>query len=409
MKIAFILSAFPVLSETFILNQITGLIDLGHDVKIFAHLAQRYGKVHKDVKTYHLLERVHYFNIPRSRLRRILQTIYLLVANFHRAPLAILKSLNIFKYGKYALSLNLFYFFLAFLKAGTSYDIVHCHFGQNGIIGIMLKDLGIKGKIITSFHGYDISMYLKQEGNKAYRDLFKKGDLFTANSNHTKGRLIAAGCPENKIQKLPVGLDMSRFNYKPRGAIKQPKIIIGTIARLVEKKGVEYSIKAAAKVMEKHPNIEYRIVGDGPLRESLEQLVAELGLKDKIRFLGWLDSDEVIKFMDELCIFILASVTARSGDQEGQGLVLQEAQAMGIPVLATLHNGLPEGVVDGNTGFLVPERDADALAQKLEYLIEHPEMWAEMGRAGREFVARTFDIRMLNRQLDEIYKKCAAA
>jgi colanic acid/amylovoran biosynthesis glycosyltransferase len=406
MKIAFILSAFPALSETFILNQITGLIDLGHDVKIFALINPGEKKVHSDVDAYHLMERVYYADLPRNRIKRVLHAFRLLLVNFHRAPISLLKALNFFKYGTQAMSLSLFYTFISFLKAGTAYDIIHCHFGPNGNTGVMLRELGIRGKIVTSFHGYDISMFVKQEGSNAYRELFRQGDLFTANSNHTKGRLITAGCPEHKIQKLPVGLDINRFSYKPREQVTGQKTKIGTIARLVEKKGVEYSIKAAAQVMRKHPEIEYRIVGDGPLRESLEQLVGELGCSEKIRFLGWLDSDEVIRFMDELHIFMLTSVTARSGDQEGQGLVLQEAQAMGIPVLATLHNGLPEGVIDGGSGFLVPERDVDALAEKLEYLIDHPERWAEMGWTGRKFVEDKYDIVRLNRQLEDIYKKC---
>jgi colanic acid/amylovoran biosynthesis glycosyltransferase len=404
MKIAFILSGFPALSETFILNQITGLIDLGHDVKICALINPGGEKVHSDVSAYRLMERVYYSGLPFNKINRVLKAIYLLLVNFPRAPLSILKSLNFFKYGRYALSLSLFYYLLPFLKAGNRYDIVHCHFGPNGIIGMMLKELGIKGRIITSFHGSDLGQVVGGKIRGVYRDLFERGDLLTANSNYTRKSLMAAGCPEYKIRQLPVGVNMDRFVYKPRKAPAQTGTKIGTVARLVEKKGVAYAIKAAAQVMQKRPDIEYRIVGDGPLRGELERLVADLGCHDKIHFLGWLDSDEVVRFMDELHIFMLSSITARNGDQEGQGLVLQEAQAAGLPVLATLQGGFPEGVIDGKTGFLVPERDADALAEKLEYLIDHPERWEEMGRAGREFVAKTFDIKMLNRRLEEIYK-----
>lgn len=408
MEIAFILNSFPRLSETFILSQITGLLDLGHDVDIFAELNPKEEKVHKDVETYHLMERVSYFNTPSNRLKRIFQTLYLIIVNCHKAPLTLLRSLNIIKYGKQALSLRIFYILLPFIRKGGSYDIIHCHFGPNGNIGIILKELGIKGKIITSFHGYDISMLLNTEGSAIYRTLFNRGDLFTANSNNTKERLISIGCAKHKIVKLPMGLDIQRFNYKPRGLTLKEKVKIGTAARLVEKKGLEYAIKAIAKVAQQYPDIEYKIAGDGPLRRYLELLILDLGLTDKIQLLGWLDSGEVIKFMDELHIFILSSVTAKDGDQEGQGVVLQEAQAMGLPVLTTLHDGLPEGVIDGKSGFIVPERDIDALAQKLEYLIEHPERWSEMGRFGRKFVEEKYDIKRLNRQLVDIYKKSLA-
>jgi len=408
MKIAFIVSGFPKLSETFILNQITGLLDLGHEVDIFAQFNSKEGKVHQDVETYHLMERVHYFNMPSSRLKRVLKAIYLLVVNLRKAPVAILRSLNIFRYGKEALSLRLFYALLAFIRRRTTYDVIHCHFGPNGIIGVFLKESGMKGKIITSFHGYDFSAYISQNGEGVYKDLFKKGDLFMANSEHTKNRLISLGCDERKIVKLPMGLDSDQFRFRPRKLELGQKIKILTVARLVEKKGIEYSIKAVANVMQKHQNIEYKIAGDGPLRKDLERLILDLGVKDKVHLLGWLERNEVIRVMDESHIFILSSVTAKNGDQEGQGVVLQEVQAMGLPVLATLHNGIPEGVVDGRSGFLVPERDVDALAEKLEYLIEHPELWVEMGRFGRKFVEENYEIKKLTRKLVEIYEECLA-
>jgi colanic acid/amylovoran biosynthesis glycosyltransferase len=109
------------------------------------------------------------------------------------------------------------------------------------------------------------------------------------------------------------------------------------------------------------------------------------------------------KLFQEADIFVLTSVKATDGDMEGQGLVLQEAQAVGLPVLSTLHNGIPEGVIDGKSGFLVPERDVDALTERLQYLIEHPELWPEMGRCGRKFVEVKYDIKMLNSKLVRIY------
>jgi colanic acid/amylovoran biosynthesis glycosyltransferase len=98
-------------------------------------------------------------------------------------------------------------------------------------------------------------------------------------------------------------------------------------------------------------------------------------------------------------------VTATDGDKEGQGLVLQEAEAMGLPVLSTIHNGIPDGVLDGKSGFLVPEKDVSALAEKLRFLLKNPEKWLEMGQAGRAFVEENYEINKLNDQLVEIYSK----
>jgi len=107
MKIAFIVSGFPTLSETFILNQITGLLDMGFDVEIFAQFNPKQEKIHFDIEKYQLMKRVHYFNIPHNKNKRILKAIVLIIKNFHKAPLKILKSLNVFKYGKMAFSLKL--------------------------------------------------------------------------------------------------------------------------------------------------------------------------------------------------------------------------------------------------------------------------------------------------------------
>ena len=197
MKIAFLLSGFPTLSETFILNQITGLLDMGHDVKIFAQCKPKEKKVHSDVKKYQLMRRVHYFDMPHNKIKRVLKAIVLIIKNFHKDPVKIVKSLNVYKYGKMALSLRLLYLLIPFLD--KKFDIIHCHFGPNGIIGAYLKELGISSKLLTSFHGYDMSIFIRMNGNDVYQKLFLNGDLFLPVSNCWKDKLIELGCDEKKL------------------------------------------------------------------------------------------------------------------------------------------------------------------------------------------------------------------
>jgi colanic acid/amylovoran biosynthesis glycosyltransferase len=213
------------------------------------------------------------------------------------------------------------------------------------------------------------------------------------------------GCSEDKIFKLPVGFQISQYSFCDRKLNPGEAVKIITVARLVEKKGIEYAIKAIAEIAKDYPNIIYRIVGDGSLRESLEALVLDLKISDNVKLLGWMTQEQVRQLYDDSHIFILPSVTAADGDREGQALVLQEAQAMGLPILSTLHNGIPEGVLDGKSGFLVPERDVDALAEKLRYLVTNPEGWATMGRQGRAYVEERYNIEQLNEQLVELYQK----
>ena len=402
MKIAFIVGGFPTLSETFILNQITELLDLGHDVEIFAGSNPNDKKIHHDVEKYRLMERVHYTYIPHNKVKRILKAIFLIIKNFYKDPLKILKSLNVFKYGKEALSLRLLYLLIPFLD--KNFDILYCHFGSNGILGTYLKKIGINGKLLTTFHGYDMSSFIISNGNNVYKKLFLNGDLFLPISDYWKRKLIRLGCNEKKIIVHRMGINLEKFKFSERRKQSGEPIKILTIGRLVEKKGHEYTIQAIAKIIKKYKNIEYIIAGDGPFRSKLEDLISELGIKNYIKFLRAVEQNEILKLYKQANIFILPSITASNGDQEGIPVVLMEAQATGLPVISTFHTGIPEVIVDGKSGFLVPERDVNALAEKLEYLIEHPNLWPKMGRYGRKFVEERYNSKKLNQQLVEIYQ-----
>lgn len=406
MRIAFIVTTFPALSQTFILNQITGLIDRGHEVDIFADRADDTSKMHPDVEKYHLLERTYYLlRTPRNRLLRVFKGFGLLLANYYKDPVVLLRSLNVFKYGKQAESLKLLYVTIPLLRKGP-YNIIHCHFGPNGLKTSLLQDIGaLQGKLITTFHGYDMARYLQEVSDRVYDRLFNIGDLFLPISECWKCRLLDLDCQEQKILVHRMGIDSKIFSFTPRRLQAERRVQIVTIARLVEKKGVEYGIRAAAKLAKVNQNIEYNVVGDGPLGEDLQRLIQDLDAGDAVKLLGWKQQQEIVEILNNADILLAPSVTSKDGDQEGTPVVLMEAMAMGLPVVSTQHSGIPELVENGISGFLVPERDVDALVEKLSHLIEHPELWPEMGRAGRAYVEEHYDIDKLNDRLVKIYQK----
>lgn len=401
LKIAFIVGKFPTLSETFILNQITGLIDLGHNVQIFAKSESDDLKIHKDIKRYKLLEKTTYMiDVPENIIRRILKAVYLIIINFHKNPILILKSINFFKFKKEALSLSLLYLTVPFLS--DKFDIIQCHFGKNGLIGSKLKKVGLRGRLFTMFHGNDIRLGLKKGGN-IYNELIKYGDTGLAISNYNYENLVKFGFNPKKIVYHPVGIDVNRFSKKKNYSFNKHKgtIEIITIARLVKEKGIQYGIKSIATILNSNPNLKlkYSIIGDGYLKKELKILVNKLNLESVVVFLGEMYQDEIIKQLKKSNIFLLPSIN------EALPVVLMEAQAIGIPVIATSVGSVKEIVLDGKSGFLVPKKNVKILSEKLEYLINHSEDWIEMGKSGRVHIERHYDINKLNKRLVSVYKK----
>ena len=354
MKILFIVGHFPVLSEKAILNQIVGLIKRNHDVYIYAKKRGETPKVHTDIERYNLLERTFYKELPPD--------------------------------------LN-------------EFDIIFCQFGMRGEKFALIKQQKkLKCKLVTCFRGADISKKILEDPHM-YDQLFKVGDLFMPVCKFFKDKLKQLGCPSKKIVVLHSAIDCSQFRFKQRFPDPDDSITIISTCRLIEKKGLEYAIRAVAQVHQTHPNIQYLIVGGGKLEEELKQLIKQLNAEEYIKLVGWCTHDEVVTILDNAHLFILPSVTAVDGNQEGIANALKEAMAMGLPVISTYHSGTPELVEHKKSGFLVPERNVNALVSYLEHLINHPEIWPAMGRAGRRKVEEEFDMEKENDRLVHIFQQ----
>ena len=403
MKIAFIVYEFPKLSESFIVSQITGLLDLGHDVRIFADRNPQEPEINIDVLKYHLIDRTCYIGpTPENKTIRRLKTLLLIGPNLLKAPVRLSKALKILLTRPEGFSYDLLYFVFAFLR--KDFDIIHCHFGPAGNIGSFIKQAGFGAKLITTFHGYDITKYIKQHGTDVYKRLFGNGDLFTYNSEATKEKILALGCPPERMAKLPMGINLDRIVFAERKVSCDGQINILSVGRLIKMKGREYAIKAVAKIAEKFPNVHYNIIGDGPLREPLQKIIDDLDVADAIHLLGPVSSEQLDSLYKTSHIFLHPSVKASDGNMEGQGVVLLEAMAYGLPVVATNHGAFPETAGDSAAGFLVPERDVDALTERLEYLITNHQTWPQIGKSGRGHVEKHYDIKALNQKLLQIYK-----
>lgn len=409
MKVAMLVQRFPCPSETFILNQITGMGSRKVDVHIYAYSGDDSPQGWQEVGRYGLKEKIFYFSqdpnmIPKNKFMRMLKAFRHFMELKAKHSRGLVRALNVRRYGMAAASLSLFYQASAFLRNGP-YDIVHCHFGQTGCLAAMLKDIGvIQGRVITTFYGHDLSEYVQKNGSRVYSSLFFRGDVFIAISEIMKERLIQLGCPNDRIVVHRLGVNLSQFDFSVRQPAREGALKLLSVGRFVEKKGLEYGIQAVARLVNEFPNLTYNIIGDGELKNKLAQLIASLNMKNNIHLLGWRSPDDVAKFMGEADMFLAPSVTSQNGDQEGTPTVIIEALARGVPVLSTFHSGIPELIQDNETGFLVPERDSDAIAQKIREVCRHPEKLTEMGWAGREWVERFHDIELLNDRLVALYE-----
>lgn len=402
MKIAIVTNSFPLLSESFILSQITGLIDLGHEVDIFAFDRPKESFMHADVKTYGLLKRVTYINgVSDNPIKSRIKMALTYMTHFSSAS-ELNRCLIGRKNGARLQGEENFFKLIGFL--GRKYDVIHCHFGSIGRQFVFLKEFFPQTKIVVQFHGYDVSLDI-QKNPRIYEDLFHKADYFLPVSEYFQKRLIDLGCPKERTFIHYCGVDPRKFPYAEHNFDFKKKVHLLSVARLVEKKGLIYAIEAVAQVIKIYPHLKYTIIGGGKLRGELESLVERLGLSQNVHFTGALTQEETKNYYASADILLVPSVTALNGDQEGMPVVIKEAMSSGTPVVSTTHAGIPEIVQDGITGALVPEKDSKALAEKIEYLLAHPDMCSQMAQAGRKRVEEKFDERTLNEQLQMIYRK----
>lgn len=384
MKIAVILGGFPKISETFILRHITGLLDLGYEVDIFARRNPAEMECQPDVAHYHLRDRTQYFETPASRTGRVRRATGLFAHNILHYPVAMMKCLNVLRYPSMYAILNNIMFVSPFLR--RSYDVFFCYWGGNGIDFIILKDVFRQSRFVTRFGGDDYSIG-DENGYEVFSTLKKFADAFIVQTDYYgRATLRRYGFEDDKIKTLRHVIPVKRISFRERG-VDSGKVNILTIARLVEKKGLQYGIKGVLRLQRECPSIEikYRIIGDGPLRRDLELLIQELGGTGTIQLLGAMTSPEVFKWLNDSDLFLLPSL------MEQAGYVLLEAQSCGLPVIATRVGGIPEMVREGKSAILIPAHDCGAIADALRMLIDRSDCWAEMGKEGRAHVESWHD------------------
>ena len=404
MKIAFFVDKFPLVSETFVLTQVAGMIGRGHDVTIFANKIVKPDAMHPIIEQYQLMSKVVVRPVVRRQwARRTAQALGAFVAAIGAGRvMPALATLNVFRRGRAALGLHLLVRASAHFR-DSRFDVLHCQFGELGIEVAALKDCGVlQGRLVTSFRGADATIHSHQRLT-VYDDLFRTGDCFLAVSGSIRDKLLELGCPADKIRILRSGVDLSAFEYRGPRELHTPLRLV-SIGRLAPTKGIEYALDAIRRLLDEGVALEYRIAGDGPRRQELEDTAAQLGLQSVVQFEGAVDRDRVVEILRDADILVAPSVVAESGQTEGVPNVLKEAMACGVPAIGTRVGGVAELIEHGTNGFLVPQRDADAIADCVRTVLDQQDSLPEVLGRAREAIEKEYDLQRLNTDLENVYQ-----
>lgn len=394
MRVAYVMSRFPKLTETFILAEMVEMAASGVDVEVFPLRRERATRVQAAAAPF--VDRAHYLpflspGIVVAQLTtlarhpgRYLGALAGVVRGTWRSPRFLLAGLAIFP-KVVAMSGRM-------RAAGV--DHVHCHFASHPALA---------GWIIRRLTGMPYSF--TAHGSDLHRDRTMLCDkiaaaAFAVTISQYNRDLMLDTCPAadpGSVEVIHCGVDTGRF---VRAEAEPPMpLAITAIGTLHEVKGQAYLVEAVRLLRDRGVDVRCRFVGDGEDRPRLEAQVAEARLGDRVRFEGLLTSDEILGILHESHLLAAPSVPTRSGRREGIPVVLMEAMACGLPVVASRLSGIPELVEDGTSGLLVPPRDPVALADAIERLADDGDLRRRLGAAARATVLAEFDAALNARQL----------
>jgi len=285
-------------------------------------------------------------------------------------------------------------------------DVMHAHFGQEGYRCLAARR-GAGAPLVTSFYGLDVSQLPRQRPwRRRFCRLFDEGERFLVEGSHMGGRLVALGCPLEKVCLQRLGVDLDQIPFCPPESRADGAPVVLMYATFREKKGHIYGLRAFHRVLDAFPDARMRVIGDGPLRAEIAHEIQALGLVDRVVLRGMQPHAECLEELRQATVLLYPSVTASDGDTEGGAPVgLIEAMASGLPVVSSWHADIPEVVPDGLCGLLARERDVAGLAEGLEAILGCAQLRTSLGQAGRAHVEANHNLRLQGRRLEAIYDR----
>ena len=278
-----------------------------------------------------------------------------------------------------------------------------------GLIGILVKRIFNRPLIVGTFPVEIALSQSKYQFMMPALDLvFKMADVIIPNSNFTKKEIERMGVNPKKLKMVYPGVDPKKFNPHLDGSVVRKKYncngdpILLTVCRLVERKGIRYLIDALPSIRKEFPKVQLVIIGDGPEKEPLRQLSERMG--ENVVFCGIVPDQELPYFYAMADVFILPAIIDSKGDTEGLGVVMLEAMASGVPVIASRVGGIPEALNYGKAGILIEQKNPKQIIETVISLLNNDKLRTSLIKKGREWVISTFSWDILAKQITEIFR-----
>lgn len=402
MRIAVFVSSFPVVSQTFVFRHVEWLLKSGHDVTIFPSVVES-RPVKLDGQRCPAV--FSPYNFSFSGPNGLYEAARCLVLAAMRNPRGILKLFARLVAGRGSGIFDIIHF-LAYARNVGKFDVIHAHFGPCGRRAARLKALGaIEGALIVTMHGADVHLVPQREGLDCYTELFNSASFVTIGSEFMRECVKRLdGLRHHTLRKVPMGVPLDEFPYRtPKVPFARPLELI-TVARLVEGKGHHYGL-AAVKLLKKIMRVRWTIIGDGPEKKNLERRAVELDVAGCIEFRGAQPIEDSVMALMRADICLFPGIRDHNGWVESQGVALAEAQAVGLPVVASDVGGIPETVTNGITGLLVAPCDPASIADAIKFLADNSEVAVRLSHAARASVEKHYDANRLLLRFDELYRE----
>lgn len=296
------------------------------------------------------------------------------------------------------------------LFATQRYDVVHGHFGTAGVYGLRYAQKFDKPLVVT-FHGFDVPLlqsprrFMPARWGYAFYGprVLEHMTLGLCASSELLEMLAEMGVPRARLRLHQIGVDLARFVPDHAARADSGHIEVLCIGRFVVKKGFDYAVRAFARAHAELPALRLTLIGDGEQELALRALASQLGIAAHVSFTGALPASEVVRHLQRSHILLAPSVVAEAGNRESGLLAIKEASACEVVPIGTLHGGIPEIIDDGVTGFLVPERDVNALGDRLLLLARDAELRTRLAHAGRRKMLAVYDNRARVAALEDRY------